>query len=134
MRALGVAGAPGQVPPQHAIMPLPLQAGQMPLEFGAAALLFMAAPSAVAPTWWPSPDRRRSPPGAGAVKGLIRRTSKMLWPCGSAWDARVYACGGERPKDLGTLDGSRGGLILPRRVKVTPQHRPSTALGRYTSD
>src|SRR5258708_1109007 len=23
-----------------------------------------------------------------------------------------------RPKDLGTLDGSRGGLILPRRVKV----------------
>jgi hypothetical protein len=23
-----------------------------------------------------------------------------------------------RPKDLGTLDGSRGGLILPRRVKA----------------
>jgi hypothetical protein len=23
------------------------------------------------PTWWPSPDRRRSPPGAGAVKGLV---------------------------------------------------------------
>jgi hypothetical protein len=25
---------------------------------------------------------------------------------------------GTRPKDLGTLDGSRGGLILPRRVKA----------------
>ena len=25
---------------------------------------------------------------------------------------------GERPKDLGTLDGSRAGLILPRRVKA----------------
>src|SRR5215472_16691932 len=25
-----------------------------------------------------------------------------------------------RPKDLGTLDGSCGGLILPRRVKATP--------------
>jgi hypothetical protein len=27
---------------------------------------------------------------------------------------------GSRPKDLGTLDGSRGGLILPGRVKVCP--------------
>jgi hypothetical protein len=27
---------------------------------------------------------------------------------------------GARPKDLGTLDGSRGGLILPRRVKAAP--------------
>jgi hypothetical protein len=26
---------------------------------------------------------------------------------------------GARPKDLGTLDGSRGGLMLPRRVKAT---------------
>jgi hypothetical protein len=26
--------------------------------------------------------------------------------------------GGARPKDLGTLDGSCGGLILPRRVKA----------------
>jgi hypothetical protein len=25
-----------------------------------------------------------------------------------------------RPKDLGTLDWSRGGLILARRVKATP--------------
>jgi hypothetical protein len=25
-----------------------------------------------------------------------------------------------RPKDLGTLDRSRGGLILARRVKATP--------------
>jgi hypothetical protein len=45
---LCVAGAPGQVPPQHGIMPLPLQAGQMQLDFGGAALLFMAASSAVA--------------------------------------------------------------------------------------
>jgi hypothetical protein len=27
---------------------------------------------------------------------------------------------GMRPKDLGTLDGSRGGLIIPRRVKAAP--------------
>jgi hypothetical protein len=48
----------------------------------------------------------------------------MLWPCGSLQYARVYDCGGERPKDLGTLDGSRGGLILPRRAKVSALHKP----------
>ncbi len=40
------------------------------------------------PTWWASPDRRRSLPGAGAVKGLVRRTSKMLWPCRGSKHAR----------------------------------------------
>jgi hypothetical protein len=38
----------------------------------------------------------------------------------------LCACGGARPKDLGTLDGSRGGLILPRRVKAGP---PTPAVG-----
>jgi hypothetical protein len=28
---------------------------------------------------------------------------------------------GMRPKDLGTLDESRGGLILPRRLKAAPE-------------
>jgi hypothetical protein len=40
-----------------------------------------------------------------------------------AWDgtdAGVVRAGRMRPKDLGTLDGSRGGLILPRRVKAAP--------------
>jgi hypothetical protein len=36
---------------------------------------------------------------------------------GTARGLRAYAR--VRPKDLGTLDGSRGGLILPRRVKGT---------------
>src|SRR5258708_20613450 len=30
----------------------------------------------------------------------------------------LYGCRGARPKHLGTLDCSRGGLILPRRVKA----------------
>jgi len=30
----------------------------------------------------------------------------------------LCGCRGARPKDLGTLDRSRGGLILPRRVKA----------------
>src|SRR5262245_41661830 len=33
---------------------------------------------------------------------------------------RGCASGRTRPKDLGTLDGSRGGLILQRRVKAAP--------------
>jgi hypothetical protein len=36
--------------------------------------------------------------------------------------------GRARPKDLGTLDGSRGGLILPCRVEVT------TAQVRYVRE
>jgi hypothetical protein len=43
----------------------------------------------------------------------------MLWPCRGSMRVGVKAgCGWARPKDLGTLDGSRGGLILPRRVKA----------------
>ena len=44
---------------------------------------------------------------------------------------RLSACEGHaraegaRPKDLGTLDGSRGGLIIPRRVKAAPR-RPES--------
>ena len=39
-----------------------------------------------------------------------------------------------RPKDLGTLDGSRGGLILPRRVKATPGCRSPTQIPSKVSD
>src|SRR5262245_51754640 len=42
----------------------------------------------------------------------------MLWPCEARCARGLRGCGGARPKDLGTLDGSRGGLILPRRVKA----------------
>ena len=44
----------------------------------------------------------------------------MLWPCRGFACARLCEYGGPRPKDLGTLDGSRGGLIIPRRVKAAP--------------
>jgi hypothetical protein len=53
----------------------------------------------------------------------------MLWPCGGSVRAWVCACGRGRPKDLGTLDGSRGGLILPRRVKAAPGTLPSPRVG-----
>jgi hypothetical protein len=79
------------------------------------------------PTWWPSPDRRRSLPGAGAVKGLVPKG--LPTRCFGRAEARstrgCIPAGGKRPKDLGTLDGSRGGLILPRRAKVTHTTSPS---------
>jgi hypothetical protein len=76
------------------------------------------------PTWWASPDRRRSLPGAGAVKGLgPEGTLKMLWPRASLGPANAVLLPiVARPKDLETLDRSRGRLILPRRVKATPRH------------
>jgi hypothetical protein len=46
----------------------------------------------------------------------------MLWRCGSSWVRRVARAERLRSKDLGTLDGFRGGLILPRRVKAAPRH------------
>jgi hypothetical protein len=52
----------------------------------------------------------------------------MLWPAETQHARGLYECGGARPKDLGTLDGSRGGLILPRRVKATPARETRTAV------
>src|ERR1700730_7660258 len=58
---------------------------------------------------------------SGSCQGLRPEgTSKMLWLCEGSTVARVYAHGRGAPKDLGTLDGARGGLIFPRRVKVSP--------------
>ena len=37
--------------------------------------------------------------------------------------AKMLTSDPARPKDLGFLDGSRGGLALPRRVKATPEPR-----------
>src|ERR1700683_34399 len=57
------------------------------------------------PTWWASPDRRRSLPGAGAVKGLARRASKMLWPSATSDSPGALLLPIEaRLKDPGTLD------------------------------
>jgi hypothetical protein len=65
---------PSQMHPSAGTRPPPLHSGHW-------SLLFMIGPYSVASHLWASPDRRRSPPGAGPVKGLVRRTSKMLWPC-----------------------------------------------------
>jgi hypothetical protein len=63
-------------------------------------LVLLIIPSAVDP-----PDRRRSLPGAGAVKGLVRRTSKMLWPCRGSMGVEGRARGGMRPRILEPLTG-----------------------------
>jgi hypothetical protein len=65
---------PSQVHPRAGTRPPPWHSGHR-------SLALMIAPIRVASHLWPSPDRRRSLPGAGAVKALVRRTSKMLWPC-----------------------------------------------------
>jgi hypothetical protein len=53
----------------------------------------------------------------------------MLWPCRAATGLRGCVTGRMRPKDLGTLDGFRGGLIIPRRVQTTPDPRIKSGLG-----
>jgi hypothetical protein len=72
------------------------------------------------------------PASFSAIRGITARGS---WPgSDSRHDDRCplvtlrgYLAGGSRnqrkprrPKDPGTFDGSRGGLILPRRVKAAP--------------
>jgi hypothetical protein len=85
-------------------------------------LLVMAAPVAVASHLVaftrsaPITARSGSRQGPGP-----EGTSKMLWPCEGPTAAKVVRRRKrERPKDLGILDGARGGLILLRRVKVSP--------------
>jgi len=66
-----------------------------------------------------------SPPGAGAVKGLVPQDfHDALAVRKLAGRKGCMPTQGARSKDLGTLDGSRGGLILRRRMTVTPQHEP----------
>ena len=77
------------------------------------------------PTWWPSPDRRRSLPGAGAVKAWSEGTSKdTLAVRRLAGPEGVGLRTGAAQRILEPLTAPRGGLILPRRVKATPQYKP----------
>jgi hypothetical protein len=89
-----------------------------PLHCGHRSLLFMIAPIGVACHLVGFTDGRRSLPGAEPSRAWSAGLSRCFGRAEAQCAREFGTCGRARPKDLGTLDGSRGGLIIPRRVKA----------------